>query len=95
MSIYLPELPAPGVVEELDFEEILAAMKADLLSRDPAYGELLESDPAMKLLEVCAYRELLLRQRVNEAARAVMVAFAVGSDLDHLAALFGLERAAG
>lgn len=44
------------------------------------------------LLEENCYRELLLRQRVNEAARAVMVAYSVGSDLDQLAANFNVER---
>jgi phage-related baseplate assembly protein len=43
-------------------------------------------------LEVAAYRELLLRQRINDAARSVMLAYARGSDLDHLAALLGVTR---
>jgi phage-related baseplate assembly protein len=44
------------------------------------------------VLEVCAYRELLIRQRVNDAARAVMVAYASGADLDQLAANYGISR---
>uniref|UniRef100_UPI0011A29252 baseplate assembly protein n=1 Tax=Yersinia bercovieri TaxID=634 RepID=UPI0011A29252 len=39
-----------------------------------------------------AYRELVLRQRVNEAAQAVMVAYANGSDLDQLGANNNVER---
>ena len=46
----------------------------------------------VKLIQLFAYRELVVRQRVNDAARAVMVAYAVGADLDALAALFGVER---
>ncbi|NJB67210.1 phage-related baseplate assembly protein [Desulfobaculum xiamenense] len=91
-DIDLSRLPAPRVVETLSFERVLAAMRADLVSRDPAYTALLESDPALKVLEVAAYREVLLRQRVNDAARAVMLAHAVGSDLDNLAALVPLTR---
>jgi phage-related baseplate assembly protein len=90
--IDLSLLPAPDVVETLDFEEILAAMVSDLRQRDSEFDALLESDPAYKILEVAAYRELLLRQRVNDAARSVMLAYAAGSDLDHLAALYGIER---
>jgi phage-related baseplate assembly protein len=45
-----------------------------------------------KLLEVAAYRELLIRQRVNEAGLGVMLAYAAGADLDNLAALVGVER---
>ncbi|AJF07757.1 baseplate assembly protein [Geoalkalibacter subterraneus] len=90
--IDLTLLPAPQVVEPLDFEQILAAMLADLRSRDPQFDALVESDPAYKILEVAAYRELLLRQRVNDAARSVMLAYAESSDLDQLAALYGVQR---
>lgn len=88
-------LPAPAVVETLDFETIFAAMLADLQARDATFSALVESDPAYKVLEVCAYRELLLRQRINDAARSVMLAYAAGSDLDHLAARHSIERLAG
>lgn len=88
----LSQLPAPNVVETLDFETILSAMIADLQERDPTFTALVESDPAYKILEVCAYRELLMRQRVNEAAKAVMLAYATGSDLDQLGANVGVQR---
>ncbi|MFD2177746.1 baseplate assembly protein [Veronia pacifica] len=44
---------------------------------------------------MAAYRELLLRQRVNEAARSVMLAFSSRGDLDQLAALFNVVRRDG
>lgn len=91
-QVDLSQLAAPTVVEQLDFETILAAMVADLVAREPTYTALLESDPAFKILEVAAYRELLVRQRVNEAARAVMLAYAAGTDLDQLAANYGIAR---
>lgn len=91
-AVNLSRLPAPDVVEQLDFEVILAEMVADLQSRDPVFSALLESDPAYKILEVAAYRELLIRQRVNEAAKAVMLAFATGSDLDHIGANYNVAR---
>jgi len=90
--IDMSQLAAPVVVEALDYETILSAILADLVQRDPSLTALIESDPAYKLLEVCAYREQLIRQRVNDAARSVMLAYAVGSDLDHLSALYGVER---
>lgn len=91
-TVNLSQLPAPGVVESLDYEAILAAMLADLRARDPVFDALVESDPAFKVLEVAAYRELLLRQRVNDAARAVMLAFAEGSDLDQIGANYSVQR---
>ena len=91
-SINMSKVPAPNVVEPLDYEAILADLLADLRTLDAEYFALVESDPAYKILEVAAYRELNLRQRVNDAARAVMVAYALGSDLDNLAALAPVER---
>ncbi|WP_319557894.1 baseplate assembly protein [Thiomicrorhabdus sp.] len=44
---------------------------------------------------MCAYRELVLRNRINEAAKSVMLPYATGTDLDNLAAMFGLERLEG
>lgn len=92
--IDLSQLPAPAVIDELDYEAHLAALRDDLLARDPELAEVLalESEPLSKLLEVAAYRELILRQRINEAARSVMLAYAADGDLDHLGALFGVER---
>lgn len=91
-AIDLSALPAPNVVEALDYEDILAAMLADLRDRDETFNALVESDPAYKILEVAAYRELLIRQRVNDAARGVMIAYATGADLDHIAARYGIAR---
>lgn len=91
-AVDLSKLPAPDIVEELSFESVLQAMLTDLQTRDPAFSALLPSDPAYKILEVAAYRELLIRQRVNEAGRAVMLAYAAGSDLDQIAANFNVER---
>lgn len=91
-AINLSDLPFPGVVETLSFETILAEMLADLQARDPAFSALVESDPAYKILEVAAYREVIVRQRVNDAAKAVTLAYATGTDLENLAALFGVSR---
>jgi phage-related baseplate assembly protein len=91
-QIDLSTLPAPDVVEALDYESILAAMLADLQSRDPVFTALVESDPAYKILQVAAYRELIVRQRVNDAARALLLAYATGADLDQLGALLGVQR---
>ena len=88
----LSKLPFPAAVENLDFEVILAAMIADLQTRDPAFSALVESDPAYKVLEVCAFREVLLRQRVNEAIKGVTLAYAIGSDLDQIAARYNVQR---
>lgn len=91
-AVDLSKLPSPSIVEALDFETIFAAMLADLQARDPTFNALVESDPTYAVLQVAAYRELNLRQRVNDAARAVMLAYAEDSDLDNLGALLGVTR---
>ena len=92
--IDLSQLPAPDVVETLDFEAILASMRDMVVQAWPEFADkmLLESEPVVKLLQIAAYRELLLRARVNDGARAVMLATATGADLENLAALFGVAR---
>lgn len=91
-SVDLTLLTPPDIVENLDYETILERKVAQLIAIDPAYSALVESDPAYKILQVSAYDELLLRQRINEASRANMLAYARGSDLDQLAANFQVER---
>lgn len=92
----LSSLPVPTIVETLDFETIVAAQLADFQARVIAAGgtftALVESDPAYLIIESAAYRELLLRQRVNSAAKGVMLAYAVGPDLDQIAANYNLTR---
>lgn len=85
---FLENLPTPGVIEPLDFESILSAMQNDLIARFPDIAPILalESSVANKIMQVCAYRELLLRARTNEAARANLLAYAAGPDLDHVGA---------
>jgi len=88
----LESLPTPAVIEPLSFETIFTELQTEFQSRYPDYSALLASDPAVKLLEVAAYREVLLRNRINAAAKASLLAFATGSDLDHLAAFYGVTR---
>jgi phage-related baseplate assembly protein len=97
--IDLSLLPAPDVIEPLDFEQILAERKAYMVSLWPESEQEgiaalleLESEPLNKLAQESAYRELILRQRINDSARGVMLAFARGSDLDHLGARDGVTR---
>lgn len=97
--IDLSQLPAPQIVDVPDFETLLAERKAEFVALHPKDEQEavirtleLESEPVTKLLQENAYRELLLRQRINEAAQAVMVAYAMGSDLDQLAANYNVKR---
>ena len=93
MTIDLAALPAPQVLESLDFE----VMYEDALAQFREYmaenwSAALESDPVVKLLELIAYWRVQDRARVNDAAKALLLAYARGADLDHLAANVQLQR---
>ena len=91
--IDLSRIPPPDLLETLDYEAILAALTADYQARLPDGAEApLESDPAFKVLEAAAYRETLVRARINRAALGVLLASATGGDLDQIAALYGVVR---
>lgn len=99
MSIDLSLLPAPAVIEPLDYETILTNRKAALIALWPEDDRpaleatlALETEALTKFLEESAYRELLLRARINDAAHACMLAYATGSNLDQLVALLGVTR---
>jgi baseplate J-like protein len=98
-EIDLTRLPAPKVIEELDFETIFERKKTALLELVPssvretiAATLSLESEPLTIDLQQQAYQEMILRQRINQAAASTLLAFAQGSDLDHLAAAKGIAR---
>ena len=97
--IELSKLPAPDVLENLDYETLLAERKAKFISLYPESERdfwrarlALESEPIVKLLEENCYLQLLERQRINNAAKATMLAYATGNDLDVIAANFNVRR---
>lgn len=103
-GINLARLPAPQIIEQPDFETILAARKARLIELATKFGSPayvaslsaaleLESEPLVQLLQEDAYRELLLRAAVQDAGKGNLLAFAAGPVLDHLAAFYGVARA--
>ncbi|KOG03417.1 Baseplate assembly protein J [Pseudomonas syringae pv. aceris] len=91
--IELSALPAPQVLEDLDFEEVYQGeLSAFRQHMGDNWSALLESDPVTKLLELGAYRRLQNRARVNDAAKALLLAYARKADLDQLAANVNLKR---
>lgn len=97
--IDLSLLPAPQVVEQLSFETLFKTRKQHFIDLHPIEQQAevartlsYESEPVVKLLQENAYLEMALRQRINEAAVANMLAQASDSDLDNLAANFKVYR---
>lgn len=92
VNVDMSQLPKPAVIEQLDYEQILQEWIARYKELDPDYQDVNESDPVYKLLEVAAFREMVLRQRVNDGAHATMLAYAVDEDLDVIGATFDVQR---
>lgn len=93
-SIDLSKLPAPEVIKTVEYEVLLSEMKAEAIRLMPdleAYLSL-ESEPVTQLLRVCAYYRMLDRLEFNDGARACMLALSTGTNLDGLAAFWGVER---
>jgi phage-related baseplate assembly protein len=93
--------PPPDIIESLDFERIYAARKAHFFSLYPeeeraamASCLAIEGEPIVIVLQEISYAGLILRARINDAARSNLLAFATGGDLDQLAAFYGVKRMA-
>lgn len=94
-AVDLSRLPSPDIIDPFEFDTIyanaVAHFRAELAASGLTFTER-NSSPIAKLLQTFSYFAQLLRQRVNDAARAVMPAHAVGADLDNIASLFGIMR---
>ena len=98
-TIDLSQLPQPAIIESLDYEVILAQTKTFMISvfpeamRDEVAAALeLESEPLNIIAQAMAWRELLLRQRINDGAAGCMLSHSSGSDLDNLGANMNVQR---
>ncbi|MBD1581264.1 baseplate assembly protein [Pseudoalteromonas sp. S16_S37] len=92
--IDLSKLPPPNVLEQLDYEQLLKELKNNLLAQNPALEQTLglESEPLTQLLNTYAYQAMLLRARVNDAAKSTMLSSATGADLDQIASKYAVAR---
>ena len=92
-TLDLSRLPAPIVLEPLDFETLYQEALTDFRAlMGNNWSAPLESEPVVKLLEKRAYDKMMERARINDAAKSLLLAFAQGSDLDHLAANYNVKR---
>lgn len=97
VTLDLSRFPAPLAVVGVDFETIMeeriARLEVIFQERGIPYDVgSLESDKAIVIEESDAFRELLALTSINDAVKAGLIAFAVGADLEHLAAFYGLTR---
>lgn len=91
-TIDLSQIPPPAIVKMPVFEEQKQLRLAELQGLDPTFNALLESDPAVKLLEILVYREMVAAAAYNSGIWAVLLTYARGTDLDQLGANFDVLR---
>lgn len=99
-TVDFSQLPVPNLIQELDYERILNERKEKFIalheeSEQEKWRNVLsrESDPVTKLLQENAYLELHYQNKCNADARSLLLAYAEGADLDHLALTeYGLVR---
>lgn len=65
-TIDMSLLPPPAFVKTPLFSDVKSNLLSELQILYPQFNALLESDPAVKLLEIVAYREIIITARVNQ-----------------------------
>ncbi|WP_373928525.1 baseplate J/gp47 family protein [Sphingomonas aerolata] len=91
-TVDLSRFDPPTIVEQLDYETIFQRKVARVRALLPSFDATVDSDPAVKVLQVATYDEILLRADFNERLQQRLVAYATGSTLDHLGAAIGVAR---
>lgn len=90
--IDLSAIPLPDAVLVPDATTIFNSWLEKLRDLDTIYDALVESDPVYKQGEANTYQTVLLLQRINDAVRGVLLASALGADLDQIGAGFNVVR---
>ncbi len=90
--IDLSAIPVPDAVEVPDTIMLVTQIVAKYQELDTLFSALVESDPAYKWAEALAFRVALMRQQINDAVRAVLLASAGGNDLDQVGANYQVQR---
>lgn len=90
----IASLPAPAIVKEKSYDELLNENIETLKEYLPDYQPL-ESDRYMKLIRVLTWKQFLCQANRNETIKSLLITTATGSDLDNLVAYLGVFRLQG
>lgn len=93
-QIDLSKLPPPNFLDEISYDDLLSEMKekAGELFPELIPALKLDSEPVVKLLQVCAYLRMHDRQHIRDQSKSNMLALATGTALDHIAARYLVKR---
>lgn len=96
--INIKTLAAPTILNTKTYEEILASninILKDIFITKAIDWQPLDSDQYSLLIQAFSYRELYLRNEINEIVKQLLLAFCSGANLDHKVAENGIERIKG
>lgn len=96
--INVKSLPIPTVLNTKTYEEILASNIDILKGIFTTHGidwQPIDSDQYSLITQAFSYRELYLRNEINEIVKQLLLAFCSGANLDHKVAENGIERLKG
>ena len=84
--INFKDLRTPSAIEDVNFDQRLADLRARLVALFPAIATSLDSEADInsKLLELLAELRTQFDARINDSVKALLLPFAVGSDLEHI-----------
>ncbi len=74
-TVDLSRFDPPTIVEQLDYETIFQRKVARVRALMPFFDATVDSDPAVKVLQVATYDEILLRADFNERLQQRLVAY--------------------
>lgn len=94
MAFDFKSLPEPEIIEQFSFDEILSKNVAMIKNQLPDWNPI-EGDDFMVMCRAFSYKELFLRKRIDNSIKSMMLAYSGGSNLDHLAAMYGIKRSDG
>lgn len=92
MAIDLTNLPAPAIIEDVNYADIKTERLADFQELEPDYEGFVESDPVVKIIGTEAAGEEKIKLRINDCYLAQYPAFATGTDLDVAVSSAGITR---
>ena len=87
-AIDLSRLSPPDVIRRPDWEADIAFLVADLSERLPEWRGVFQGDSFRKICLSWAYRLTLKDEQHNNDARQMLLAYATGGNLEHLAASY-------
>lgn len=105
-AIDISRLPEPAILEDISYADLQAGFIDRFIAVwdaariiDPTLPnydvQMMDSDPAMFVSQAFSFLRMLDRGRINDAVKAMLVAFAKGTNLDAIVARQGLVRLDG